>query len=74
MIEIDDTLKKTLLFYLLFSFFLYQMKPDCMFHGNDEFKQFGTGPDKTIYPFWLVTTVLGMVTYIYLHVNEDEFV
>ena len=32
-----------------------------MFHKNGEFKQFGVGKDKTIYPFWLVTIVIGVL-------------
>ena len=50
------------------------MKPDFMFHKNGEFKQFGTGPNKTIYPFWLVTTISGIIVFLYLHIKGDDFV
>ena len=74
MFEIDDILKSTLLIYIAICFFIYQMKPDFMFHKNGEFKQFGTGPNKTIYPFWLVTTISGIIVFLYLHIKGDDFV
>tara|TARA_Y100000389_G_scaffold144322_1_gene142666 strand:- start:183 stop:323 length:141 start_codon:yes stop_codon:yes gene_type:complete len=45
-----------------------------MFHENGEFKQFGVGKQKTIYPFWLVTLIIGIMIYLYLHIQQDEFV
>ena len=35
---------------------------------------FGTGPDKTIYPFWLVTTSISALVYLYFIVKNGEFV
>ena len=37
-------------------------------------KQFGTGPLKTICPFWLVSLCIALLAYVYLSVKEDEFV
>ena len=45
-----------------------------MFDNNNNFKAFGTGPDKTIYPFWLVTTSISLIIYLYIIVKNDDFV
>ena len=50
------------------------MKPDFMFDDNGNFKQFGTGPGKTIYPFWLVTTISSLSVYLFIVVKKDDFV
>ena len=60
MFEIDGNLQQILLIHLVICFFFYKYKPDFMFDNNGNFKQFGTGPGKTIYPFWLVTTVSSL--------------
>ena len=57
MFEIDGNLQKILFIHLIICAFFYKYKPDFMFDDNGNFKQFGTGPGKTIYPFWLVTTI-----------------
>lgn len=74
MLEIDTLLKKVLMIYVLISTFFYYYKPPFMFDNNGKFKQFGTGPNKTIYPFWLVTTAITLVIYVYFVVKNDEFV
>ena len=73
MFEIDTLLKKVLIIYVLICAFFYYYKPPFMF-DNGKFKQFGTGPTKTIYPFWLVTTSITLVIYVYFVVKNDEFV
>ena len=45
-----------------------------MFDKSGNFKAFGTGPGKTIYPFWLVTTVSSLMVYLFIVVKQDEFV
>ena len=70
MFEIDDTLKTILVIYISICILLYQMKLEIMFDENGTFKQFGTGQGKTIYPYWLVTLVIGLVIYIYMRTNN----
>lgn len=74
MFKIDSILQTTLLLYIIISVFIYQMKPPVMFHEDGQFKQFGVGKDKTIYPFWLVTLIIGILIYLYFHIQTDEFV
>ncbi len=74
MFKIDSILQSTLLLYIILCIIIYQMKPRFMFHENGEFKQFGVGKQKTIYPFWLVTLIIGIMIYLYLHIQQDEFV
>jgi len=50
------------------------MKPDMLFTENGEFKDFGTGPNKTILPFWLVTLSLSLLVYLYINIKSDDFV
>ena len=51
-----------------------QIDPEFMFDENNNFKAFGTGKNKTIYPFWLVTTALSLLIYLYLIVKNGDFV
>ena len=74
MFEIDSTLQKVLIIHLLICAFFYNYKPSFMFDNNNNFKSFGTGPSKTIYPFWLVTTVISSLIYLFLIVKKGEFV
>jgi hypothetical protein len=74
MFELTDYLQKILLIHILVCAFLYKFKPDFMFDSNGKFKAFGTGPNKTIYPFWLVTTAFSLMVYLFLIVKKDEFV
>ena len=74
MINIDDNLKKILLIHFLICAFIYNYKPSFMFDKQGNFKSFGTGPDKTIYPFWLVTIVFSSLVYLYIIIKNDDFV
>lgn len=74
MFKIDSILQTTLLLYIIICVFIYQMKPYFMFHEDGQFKQFGVGKHKTIYPFWLVTLIIGIMIYLYFHIQQDEFV
>ena len=71
---LDKYIKFTLLIYLVLSGLVYYLKPNMMFTESGNFKQFGLGDKryKTIFPFWLVTTMMGvMVYYIILTCNND---
>ena len=74
MLEIDGNLQQILLIHLVICFFFYKYKPDFMFDDKGNFKQFGTGPGKTIYPFWLVTTISSLSIYLFIVVKKDDFV
>ena len=39
-----------------------------------QIKDFGTGPEKTITPFWLVSLVIGLLIYLQFTVRGDDFV
>ena len=71
MFEIDNTLKTILVIYLSICILLYQMKLEIMFTNDGKFKQFGTAQGKTIYPFWLVSLVIGLVIYVYMRTNDN---
>ena len=51
----------------------YQLKLNSMFHKNGKFKDFGTGSNKTLFPFWLVILSLGSLIYIYIKSTNDDF-
>ena len=74
MFEIDSNLQKILVFHLINCAFFYNYKPPFMFDESGNFKSFGTGPNKTIFPFWLVTTLLSILVYIFIIVKNDDFV
>ena len=61
--EFDKSLMTALAVYFVACYVLYTMKHPKMFAEGGGFKCFGLGPNDTIFPFWLVTTVIGISTY-----------
>ena len=74
MFKIDKTLQLVLVIYLFINFVVYKIKPTMLFTENGDFKPFGTGPNKTIIPFWLVTLSLSLMVYLYINIKTDDFV
>ena len=74
MFEIDETLQKIIRIHILVCTFFYNYKPVFMFDNNNNFLPFGTGPGKTIFPFWLVTTAISLLVYLFIVVKKDDFV
>ena len=74
MLDFDKHIKITLLIYLFICGMLYYIKPSMMFTSNGDFKKFGMGDKRynTIFPYWLVSTMLAfMVFYIMITCNND---
>ena len=74
MFTIDSNLQKTILFFIILSFVIYNMKPKFFFKENNDFKDFGIGNDKTIVPYWLFTLVVGLLFYLIMCIKNDDFV
>ena len=64
MIEIfNSPLKISILAYLFTFAIFYIIKPKLMFTKNKKLRQFGTTHNKTILPIWLVSAIVGILTY-----------
>tara|TARA_B100000902_G_scaffold396293_1_gene456932 strand:+ start:1618 stop:1842 length:225 start_codon:yes stop_codon:yes gene_type:complete len=74
MIEIDKNLQMVILLFLGILFLLYRTKPNQLYDGQGNLKQFGTGVGKTITPLWLVSLVAGLLIYVYITVKNDDYV
>tara|TARA_B100001094_G_scaffold312283_2_gene348805 strand:+ start:38 stop:265 length:228 start_codon:yes stop_codon:yes gene_type:complete len=75
MFEIDKNLQTAIVIFILACLVFYKTKPKIFFKRNGEFKDFGVGGgDKTTTPFWLVTLVIGLFSYLYICVRNDDFV
>ena len=74
MISFDKNIKITIICYTLFSLFLYNLKLPIMFNNNNnEFKSFGLTSEKTIYPFWLVILIFGLLIYYLLIIKNNNY-
>ena len=62
-LDLNNTLFLTILIYLGSCYFLYNIKHPKMFDENGNFRCFGLNKNETIFPFWLVTTIIGLITY-----------
>ena len=60
MLQFDKTLSTAILIYLLSCYILYNLKHEKMFDEKGNFKNFGLNKQETIFPFWLVTTIIGL--------------
>ena len=72
MFEYDEILLTTIIIYLGTCYFLYNLKHPKMFDEKRNFKCFGLNKNETIFPFWLVTTIIGLFTY-YILIIRKEF-
>jgi len=71
MFGIDNILLKSLFIYLLSCYILYSIKHPVMFDEKDDFKCFGLNKKETIYPFWLVTSLIGITSYYLFRVTDN---
>lgn len=75
MFEIDNNLQFAIFIFIIACVILYKKKSKLFFKSNGEFKDFGVGGgDKTIIPFWLVTLIIELVTYLLICIKNDDFV
>ena len=71
MFEFDEILLTSIVIYLIACYILYEMKHPKMFDENGNFKCFGLNKTDTIFPFWLVTTMIGLFSYYILVLRKD---
>ena len=72
--ELTSNFKITILIYLGACMVLYEMKPDIMFTSDGSIKSFGLHKHETVFPFWLVTTLLGFTCYYFLIIKDGKYV
>lgn len=74
MFDIDSNLQMVLIAFIIINIVVYHYKPGICFDENGNFKDFGSGENKTLFPFWLITLVLSLLVYVYVCVKKDDFV
>jgi len=75
MFEIDNNLQIAIFIFILACIILYNKKSKVFFKDNGEFKEFGVGGgDKTIFPFWLATLIIGLISYLLICIRNDDFI
>lgn len=74
MFDIDRNLQIVIIIFIGLLLFLYKKKPSMMFHNDGSVKEFGTGPNKTIIPVWLVALSICLLIYLQFTVREGDFV
>lgn len=73
MLDLDDNIfLQSLVIYLISCWVLYNLKHEKMFNKDGSFKCFGLRKTETIYPFWLVTLVIGILSYFILRMNSKK--
>ena len=72
--KFDNNIKITLIIFVIICFTIYYLKPAIMFDGERTFKQFGLTKDKTIYPFWLVLLVIGIIVYLCIIIKNNDYI
>ena len=63
MFDFDENLIMAIVIYLGSCYFLYQLKHEKMFDEQGRFKCFGLNHGETVFPYWLVTTMIGLFSY-----------
>ena len=72
--KFDNNIKMAIIAFVAICFAIYYMKPNCMFHEDNRFKQFGLTRDKTIYPFWLTTLIIGIIIYLCIIIKNNDYI
>ena len=73
MFDFDENLIFAMIIYLGSCYLLYQMKHDKIFDEQGNFKCFGLNKDETVFPFWLVTTMIGLFAYYMLVLRKQDY-
>ena len=71
MFEFDSNLVYAIGIYLASCYGLYSLKHESMFDNEGNFKTFGLHKNETVFPFWLVTTVIGLFSYYMMIVRKN---
>tara|TARA_B100000900_G_scaffold413589_1_gene437953 strand:- start:4946 stop:5182 length:237 start_codon:yes stop_codon:yes gene_type:complete len=66
MLNFDENLITSIIIYLGACYVLYNYKSEKMFDESGNFKTFGLNKDETIFPFWLITSLIGISCYYFL--------
>ncbi len=61
--NMNDKLKLSIIIVLVTGYLIYSNKPHYLFKDDGEFKQFGLNSDQTPFPFFMVLTVIGFISY-----------
>ena len=61
--NINDQLKISIILVLVSGYLIYDNKPSYFFKDNGEFKQFGLKAEETPFPYFMVLTVIGFLSY-----------
>ena len=69
----DRPILSALMIYLITCYLLFSIKHPKMFEKNGDFKTFGLQEDQTIFPLWLGTSVIGLVSYYLILVTNGDF-
>ena len=73
MFEFHETLFMAIAIYLGVCYILYQTKHEKMFDKQGNFKCFGLNKNETVFPFWLVTTMIGLFAYYLLTIKNRDY-
>jgi len=61
----ENTTFFAILLFILFFGIIQIMKPSCFYNQDGSIREFGIGyKNKTIFPIWLLSIVLGIFSYI----------
>ena len=63
MFKIENNIAIAVILYLLLISIIIYLKPRIIFTKDSRIKRFGTGQNKTLYPFWLVAIIIGILSY-----------
>ena len=72
--KFDNNIKMTIIAFVAICFGIFYMKPAPIFNRDGTFKQFGLTRDKTIYPFWLVSLIIGIIIYLVIIIKNNDYI
>jgi len=72
MFEFDSNLVYAVGIYLATCYGLYSYKHESMFDNEGNFKTFGLHKNETVFPFWLVATIIGLFSYYVMVIRNKD--
>ena len=74
MVDFDSNLVLAILIYFGSCYVLYNYKHDKIFDESGNFKSFGLSKDETVFPYWLVTSMIGISSYYFLVIRKQDYI
>ena len=67
----SDPLYSAIAIYIVLNMFLFALKPKMFFDTQGKSKEWGVGSDKVIFPSFIITFIISVITFFFLTLHFE---